>query len=237
MTIMSNNIVESKGLSEAFGVGGMELVHGLLDDGAGRGGIEAHEAFAGAAEHGAVVEGEVGVVDHEAVEFVDGEAEGAAVEEDEVGGFGTDHADAGGVGREVLLHVVDVALDVGEALVEPLGAVAVGGGDADEGEEVAEVEFAVVEELGELLTQGGIGDDAVTAGETGHVEGFAGAGEGDAILRSDFADGGEGDVMVAGEGEVGMDLIADHDDALALTDVGHAGEFVARPDAPSGVVG
>ena len=243
MTIMSNNIVESKGLSEAFGVCGMELVHGLLDDGAGRGGIEAHEAFAGAAEHGAVVQGEACAVGKERQELVVRERravavrEGAAVQEHQERCLGTHHRDARHGVVQRLPQVVDVVLDVAQTVVQPLCAVAVGGDDGLEREQMAVAQLVVAEVGMEALAQRVVGYDGVAAGEAGDVEGLRGAGEGDAVLRSDFADGGEGDVVVAGEGEVGMDLIADYDDALALTDVGHAGEFVARPDAPSGVVG
>ena len=71
--------------------GRFQAVHGLGNDTTRTGGIEAHEACAFLAKHGAIVQGEVGLVDDERAELLLREAQLAEVEEHEIGGLGAYH--------------------------------------------------------------------------------------------------------------------------------------------------
>ena len=57
-----------------------QLVESLLQDGAWRGHVHAHESLAALSEHFAIVEGEVGVVYKEVDELIVGESQLSAVE-------------------------------------------------------------------------------------------------------------------------------------------------------------
>ena len=73
--------------------GGCQLLHGLLYDGAGRSHVEPHEADALLAEHLAVIERELGLVDEEVNQLGLRQSQAAAIEPYQEGGLRTERFD------------------------------------------------------------------------------------------------------------------------------------------------
>ena len=197
-----------------------EALEGLAEDGVGGANVDAHVAFSAGAEHLTVVEGEVGTADEEVDEGIVIQLQAAAVEPNEEGGFGAQGADGGQVARAVVDQVVDVGFDVAEHGAAPRLAVAVGGDGGDGREEGRLVKLVGREPAVEAAAEGVVRHDGVGADDAGDVERLGGGAEGDAARRGRVGDGGEGRVAMAVEGHVGMDLVGDDKDAVAMADVG-----------------
>ena len=151
--------------------------------------------------------------------------------------MGAYHAHLGQLVAKELLDVVDIALHVGEHLVEPLGAVRVGGRHAIEGEGMSEVELAILQMAMEALAQRLITDDRVGRGEARHIEGLAGRHQRDAALGCLGRHLGEGHMVVGRQGEVGMYLVGHNDDALAVTYLSNAEQLTLGPHTSTRVMG
>jgi len=109
----------------------MQLAHGLLDDRAWAAHVHARMAAARRAEHRPLVQGQMGAVDKEVDHLVVLQPQCGAVEPQQEACLGPDGDDARQVLLAVVDDIVDIALDVAQALFEPLLAMAIGrlGGD------------------------------------------------------------------------------------------------------------
>ena len=207
-----------------------------MEEGAGGADVEAHEAVAAGAEHGAVVEGQAGTVDKEVDQRVVAEAQGAAVEPDEEGGLRAQGPDERQVVAAVVFEEADVVLDVGEHLAAPLLAVLIGGDGGDGREEGRVVQLVGLKPRVEASAQGVVGHNGIAADDAGNVEGLGGCAEGDADLCCLVADGGKGHVAVAEEGHVAVYLVAEDDNVAVVAEAGQPAQRVGGPAEACGVV-
>ena len=120
--------------------GPLDPLQRLEKDGAGAAEVDADETRGLVAEDLAVAEIDAGLFQEEIVEPAGLDPEPAAVEKREIGPLGPDEPDAGNALLEESLEEIDVGLEVDEERVEPFVAVAVGGLEADDAEDLAEVE-------------------------------------------------------------------------------------------------
>ena len=117
-----------------------EMFEAIFERAPGAGDVEALEAAARLAEDVAGVEPEVGVVDDDVVELLVRETVGREVKPEKISTFGLNQRDLGHPFGEERFRLLVVALDVGQELLEPVGAVLIGGLG---GEEAARVGLAV----------------------------------------------------------------------------------------------
>ena len=199
--------------------------------------IEAHEAGTTGTEHLTVVEGKVGLVDEEVNEFLMIESQVTAVEPDEEGGLGTEGLDV----RKVLLAVVDekvdVALHITKHLLSPLFSLLQGCKGGDGRKEMRFVPFVGCQPSVEGSAQLRIGYDCPRRDDACHVEGLGGGTKGDAHFSSLLAHRSKGDVAVAPERHVGMNLVADDDEVVLLGKVCQALQGLPFPHDARRVVG
>ena len=119
--------------SKANGIA--QLLKGLLQDGARRGDVHAHEAFAAGAEHCAIVESQTGSTNEEVDETGVGKTEGAAVNSYEEGGLRPPRLQQGHLALAESADKLIVRLHIPQHLLPPLFALAEGGYRGDGGKE------------------------------------------------------------------------------------------------------
>ena len=209
----------------------------MFHGGAGAGEVDAHEVVAGGAEGLAVVEGEAGFMDELFGELFVGEVQPAEVDPQQVGGLVLVGAELGQVLGNEILAVLHVVGEVVAQLVEPVGAVGVGGQCGDAAEDVAVDMHCVVHERLEACAEFGVGDDDLGGEHTGEVEGFARRHAGDGVLRDFVRQGGDGCVLMAAHHQVGVNFVADEQAVVLQTEFGYLPQLLRGPAAAHGVVG
>ena len=80
-------------------------------------------------------------------------------------------------------------------------------------------------------------DDVIAADQARQVEGLGGGVDGHGVLPGPVVDHEGGSVLVAGIGDVGPDLVADHEALVGLKDLHGLLQLPALPHPPGGVVG
>ena len=215
----------------------MQPLQGLLDDGAGSAHVEPHVASPRGAEHRALVEREASPVDEEVDHLLVLQPQPGAVEPQQESRLGLDGNNARQVLVAILHDEVDVALDVAQALVEPLLAVAIGSLGGDDRRHVGIAQFVGLDPAEEGLAQLGVLDHAPRTLEPRDVEGLAGRATGDGDGCRLVADGGHGGVLVAIEHQVAEDLVREDDYSILVGQPRHLAQHVDRPGDAGGVVG
>lgn len=142
----------------------------MADVFAGRTNIEAHEALATRAEHLAIVEGKVGLVDEEVEKGIVVKSQTAAVEPYQEAGLRTDGVDSWNIVMTIFLDKADVVLDISQHFLAPLLTMAEGRDGGDMRENMRLIEFIGMEPSIKLLTQVGIGDDGMGRDDASDVE-------------------------------------------------------------------
>ena len=141
-------------------------------------------------------------------------------------------ADHGEVFIQKVLHERPVAVQIDQQLVQPLRALLVGDRLCDAAEQVGRVRAGAQGAGGKALAQGGVGDERRGLGQRGQVEGHGRGDEYDRV-RVERQKAG---VLVAGQDQVGMNLVADQLRAVLFGQVHHAFELIPAPDAADRVV-
>ena len=182
------------------------------------------------------VEPEVGVVDDDVIELLVGETVGREVKPEKIRTFGLNQSDLGHLFGEERFRLLVIALDVGKELLEPVGAVLIGGLGGEEAERVG-LAVAGRRDLGaEALAQFIILDEDVRDLQAGEVEGLRRRGAGDGLRRNLRREGGERRVLEAQAHELLVNLVGDDQYAVLEADRGDAQQFLARPDAAGRIV-
>ena len=217
----------------------IQTPHGLAYPGFGEGEVDAEVPLA--VEHGAVLEGDADVP-AELFELGQGPAVGPApvfaVGEEHVGALGLEKGYAVEIFTDVSGGKADVAGQDLAELVDPPGAFGAVG--TDEGVHGEDVHLVVVAEGGLLadpVPEGAVVDDVIAAHEARQVEGLGGGVEGHRPVAGVVADALAGDVGVAGQDQVGPDLVAYDMDVIFFEEGVGALKLFALPDAAAGVVG
>ena len=138
-----------------------QLLHRLFEDGSWSSHVQAHEAPALFAEGLAIVQRQVCLIDKEVVQRLLRQSHLAAIQPHEEGSLRTDGLDLGRVLTQERIHIVDVTLYIGQSLVEPFGAVAIGCLDGGESKDMSHIELAGIHKLAELHAQVGVENQGV----------------------------------------------------------------------------
>ena len=160
-----------------------------------------------------------------------------AVQPHEVGGIGGVGPDLGDVLFAVVHHEVEVGGNVGQELLQPFLAFIEGHLHGGDGEGVVAVDIHVGPELVEHGLHVSIGEHRGAGLKTCQIEGLGGGNAGDHIGGDLGGEGGGGDVALAVEDEVGMDLVADHQNLVLQTQLHHPAQLLLRPDDAPRIVG
>ena len=212
-------------------------MQGFREERPGAAEVDADETFQFPAEHRSVAEIDAGLPQKELVEIVWLEAQAAAIEQGEISPLGPDEPDAGNALLEEFLQEIDVGLEIGQEGIEPVPPVGVGGFEADDAEDLAELVARPFRLLLERLEEPGIGGDDRGGRKARDVEGLARGDAGDRPLGELRRQGGEDLMPAAAEDEIVVDLVGEDDEIVPPGDRAEALELLARPDAPHRVVG
>lgn len=211
-------------------------MHGFFDGGAGAGEVDAHAVVAGGAESFAVVEAESGGVDEFVGELLVGESQFLEVNPEQVGGFVAVGLEFGQVFVHEVFAVVDVIGQILTELVEPFGAVGVGGLRGDAAEDVAVDVDGIVEESLVFGADVGVRNDDFGGEHAGEVEGFARCHAGDGVLCDFFRKSSDGRVLLSAHHQVGVDFVADEEAVVFEAEFGGGAEFFRLPRATERIV-
>lgn len=155
----------------------------MADVFAGRTNIEAHEALATRAEHLAIVEGKVGLVDEEVEKGIVVKSQTAAVEPYQETGLRTDGVDSWNIVMTIFLDKTDVVLDISQHFLAPLLTMAEGRDGGDMGKDMRFVKLVGMKPAIEFLAQVRIGYDGMGRDDASDVESLRRSLHGDTDFR------------------------------------------------------
>lgn len=165
------------------------------------------------------------------------EIEIADIEPCEVSGLHGAHADARHLVVDKVEQAVVVGAQDGEHLLAPWFAVSEGGFATGVAHAVDLGDHAAGGVL-EFGTQLQIGNDDIAAGEAGHIVGFAGCHEGQAVIVTPRVEAQSGVMAHAGlPNQVAVDFIGNEDELVAPAESDQFGELGGIPCATDGIVG
>ena len=160
------------------------------------------------------------------------------IQEEHVGALGHGHVHAVVVLPDVVTGVFAVALQHLKKFGDPLSAlVGIGPDQGVHGQHVHLVVVGGVAVGGDPVAQIFVIDDVIAADQARQVEGLGGGVDGHGVLLGPVVDHECGGVLVAGIGDVGPDLVADHEALVGLKDLHGLLQLPALPHPPGGVVG
>ena len=136
-----------------------------------------------------------------------------------------------------ILYKTDVALHVGQHLLPPLLSLSESGDCSYGGEDVRLVQLVGLQPPVKLFTNIGIGHQGMTGDNTRDVEGLGGSLEGDADLRCLVRYAGKGYMVVAEDGHVAMDFVADDKEMMVVAEIGQSRQRLFRPADACRIVG
>ncbi len=215
----------------------IESVERLHENGARRADVETHEAFSTRAEHLAVVQGEMRLVDEEIVQLRMVHAEAAAIKPDQEGCLWPQGFNARKVFFAEANDKIDVVLQIGDHLPPPLFAVLEGGKSDNRGEHRRLAEFIHLQPIEELMAYLLIRDNGVSADDARDVERLRGSRQCDAVAGGGFRDGCERDVPVVPQRHVAVDFVGNDKDVMLHAEVRQPGECFAIPHDAARIVG
>jgi len=217
------------------------LVHALesLLNAAERGG-KVHAHVAGAVESAAVLNrnahipaGLENVVNSLAVRL----APLRAVNKEHIGALGLGNLNALKVIPDVITGKVHVAAENFNELIQPLVTLGLVGTDERvHGQHVHAVVVGQAGLLAHAVMPPLVVNDVIAAHEAGQVEGLGGGIERCGALTRILGNGLRGSVLVAGEDQVGPDLIRDDENVVLLEEFHGLLDLLTLPDAAAGVV-
>ena len=191
--------------------------------------VEPHVSLATRAEHRAIVERQTCLLLEKIHQLLLREAQLPAVKPYEEGGLRRIDLDSGDVGFQEILHIAHVVHHIGTHLLQPLRTIGIGRRRSCEGEDGAEVELTRLHETEEAFPERVVGDNRVGGDDASDVEGLARRHEGKAASRCLRRYRGKRMVLELRESHLGMDLIGDHEDAVAMADLRQADQGLFRP--------
>nr|CUV33519.1 protein of unknown function [Ralstonia solanacearum]CUV38771.1 protein of unknown function [Ralstonia solanacearum]CUV61423.1 protein of unknown function [Ralstonia solanacearum] len=209
----------------------------IIDNGPRTAQVRAQETMPFGAEFLPFVEPDARAGQHEVLQCLRRQAKRTAVDPGKVKRVHLVHAQAPvrrvHGGGEMLL----VCANVSQHGFQPGLALGIGRLGGHHAEQVDYVELVALELPDEGVTQPAVGNDQVCALQAGQVEGLAGRGARQAVRGEARVQGGKGKVPPRRrQDEVLVDLVGDHQDAVAQADLAHRAQVVFRPDVARGIV-
>ena len=215
------NLLQAEKTSVNLVVRSLNLVERLFEHRAWAAEVHSHEARALLAEHCAVVHANLCLADEELNELVVWQAKAACIKEDKERCLWANHTHLWHVILKILLHIVDVCLNIFKHLLNPLLALLVCSSHRPSGEYVRGVELALAQEFVVLLSDFGVLDYVVRALKTCNVESLARSHKGDAAVLCILTHACERCVLVALECHVAVNLVTDDEHIVLNADVAH----------------
>ena len=198
--------------------------------------IESHEAFSTRAEHLAVVQGEMRLVDEEIVQLRMVHAEAAAIKPDQEGCLWPQGFNARKVFFAETDDEIDVVLQIGDHLPPPLFTMLEGCKSDNWREHRRLAEFIHLQPIEELMAYLVIRDNGIRADDARDVERLRGGGQCDAVAGGGFRDGGERDVLVVPQRHVAVDFVGYDKDVVLHAEVRQSGKRFAIPHDAARIV-
>ncbi|VTR68068.1 hypothetical protein DESC_690005 [Desulfosarcina cetonica] len=215
----------------------LETFQGFRQDRPRTSEVNAFETIAFGAENVTFIRKDACLLQHQAFQGPFIQSQTAAVQPDQIGPLGADRPEGRQVRIDVAFHEIAVGLDIGQDLVQPGFAFAIGGLASHHAERVGPfTQTAAVEGLLETPAQFRVGNNDVGGVQAGQVEGLAGRGTHHGIIGERRVDGGKGRENHPFEDQVGMDLVSHHQHLVLPADLADTGQFLTGPHPSHGVV-
>lgn len=193
--------------------------------GPGAADVHTHVTCASGAKVRALVHGDLGFFEEEALQFFGRHIQSLAVEPDEIGGFSFGDFDFGNFRRDEGIEVFQVTLKVFQQLIGVVVAFVVSDFDWQRTEYRSAIGFVVFDSRVEPVVVAAVGNDGGSGPHAGDVEGFTRVDAYHAVGGGFSRQGAEGNVFAAFVDDVGVDFVRDDEHVIFQAQFGHPGQL------------
>ena len=229
---MAGGSLKRQGVDRFF-----DLLQRFCQGASGAGHVHTQEGLSLLAELIAGAERHLGLVDHEVLQRHAPIGQLGAVQPDQIGTLGGDHADLGDALPQELLQIRLVVGDIGDGLIQPLLTVVVGGYEGGHAEDVVQPRLGNGHLLVELAPQVVVCQHDGGHAQSAQVKALVGGVADHGVAQHVLAQQAEGGVGVLRRHEVAVDLVHQHEDVVPQADLRHALQLLTGPYPAGGVVG